>query len=151
MFSEKGKVNIGIIAAIVVAQVGILAAIYFFVLKKDDGKKEAVPWEEQYTIYAPEFLKEMQFNPKNTEQFRFMVVTLTLELELKDEELQPEIDLKAGIIRPKIFTELVSHSVEELEDQKSQTAIGEKIKKILNGHLTKGKVHKVIFHEWVKQ
>jgi flagellar FliL protein len=88
-------------------------------------------------------------NPAGTEGRRYLVVTLSMEVNRK--KAQDELVEKTPIIRDALITLLTAKTIDYLSDVKNMENLRQEIMGKTNGYLEKGKVIRVYFTGYVLQ
>ncbi len=173
MANSEGKVNIIIIAAIVMANLLLSVGFYFFVIKKSDAdpKKEAAAKKagdseesssesegsdenkekENPEAFGMHNMEDLVINPKDGDG-RFLVITMGFEFDkMKYEKLEEELKAKDIVFKDSFNTYFASLSMAELQNIENRQKIKEDIKKMVNKDLSEGKIKKVLFSQFVIQ
>ncbi len=176
MKDNHGKINMMIIIVIVVLQIIIAGALYFFVFKKDDPKlnpikveKKTIDQPEQEVTeekedtkstktkakdyineYAIANLSDIVVNPKDAPE-SFLVVSIALEYQIKNENLPTELKNKDLLIKDKILTYFSLKTKNELQNIDNRENFKKDVKKEVNSLLIEGKITNVLFPQFVMQ
>jgi flagellar basal body-associated protein FliL len=175
---NQGKVKILVIIIIVLVQIIIAGTLYFLFFANKDNKikpiakkdaklesgsesaksddsgadnpnlsKEAKDYLKVYSLYN---VSDIVINPKDTPE-SFLVVSIALEYQIKDELLATELKNKDILIKDKILTYFSQKTKAELQMIENREKFKSEIKKIINTLLKEGRVTNVLFPQYVIQ
>jgi len=173
---NHGKVKLLVIIIIVLVQIILAATLYFLFFANKDNKvkpiskqetksesektisqdenaesashsKDAKDYLEEYSLYT---VSDIVINPKDSPE-SFLVVSIALEFQLKDELLGEELKNKEILIKDKILTYFSQKTKTELQMIENREKFKSDIKKIINTLLKEGRVTNVLFSQYVIQ
>lgn len=146
--SASKWIVIGLIAILVLG--GGAAGTYFFLFKSKqsvDIRKSAEQAKPQAAIFWP--MEPFIVNLIDNDGERYLKVVM--QLELSDAPLAEELNLLKPKIRDNILDLLSSKTYKEMMDPIGKQRLRDEIALRVNGCLTKGKILKVYFTEFVIQ
>jgi flagellar FliL protein len=139
---------IAIVAVLVLGGAG--AGAYFFFLKPNpvaEGKKNAEPVKPQAAVFWP--VEPFIVNLIDNEGERYLKVVM--QMELSDPQVVEELNMLKPKVRDNIIDLLSAKTYKEMMDPIGKQRLREEIVLRANGYLTKGKILKVYFTEFVIQ
>lgn len=139
-----------IIVVIVVVLGGAGAGAYFFLFKSKApavDKKPAEHAKPQVTIFCPLDAFIVNLNDNDGERY----LKVVMQLELSDQPALDELNLLKPKVRDSILDLLTVKTYKEMMDPIGKQRLRDEIAYRTNGYLTKGKVLKVYFQEFVIQ
>lgn len=149
---KKGSALKWIIIAVVAVFVlgGAGAGAYFFFLKPKpaaEAKKQAEQVKLQTAVFWP--MEPFIVNLVDNEGERYLKVVM--QLELSEQAVMEELNLLKPKVRDNILDLLSAKTYKEMMDPIGKQRLREEIALRANGYLTKGKIIKVYFTEFVIQ
>jgi flagellar protein FliL len=139
-----------IIVVIIVVLGGAGAGAYFFLFKSKAPAAEKKPAEQaklQVAIFYP--MDAFVVNLSDNEGERYLKVVM--QLELSDQPVVDELNLLKPKVRDSIIDLLTAKTYKEMMDPIGKQRLRDEIAYRANGYLTKGKILKVYFTEFVIQ
>jgi flagellar FliL protein len=133
-----------ILALVMVIAVGTAAGLYFF-MKKETAKPAA---PQQLTV-ATWPMEAFIVNIADTNGERYLKVVI--QLEVNDQHVIPELEQLKPRLRDSILDLLTSKPYKDLIDLSGKQRLREDIAGRINNSLSKGKVTKVYFTDFVIQ
>ncbi|KJR96309.1 MAG: flagellar basal body protein FliL [Desulfobulbaceae bacterium BRH_c16a] len=152
---KKMFLIIGIIVLVLLAGAGTAA---FFLLKKSPDTKEQQNPASQVSV--PELNQMAQIGPMvNIEEFIINIISAdtphyvkaTFAIELTNEEVKTEVELRMPQMRDAILLLIGNKSFEELQDLQGKNQLKAEITSKINSFLKSGKVKAVYFTNFVVQ
>ncbi len=113
-------------------------------------EKNDADYFKEYTIFNSDELDGIALNPVNAEG-RFIVLTMGFEHAQADKMLPEELGLKMGIIKNNMIDYLSAQDISYLEDIKNRKEIKDKVKELVNSLISRGKITRVLFTQYVIQ
>lgn len=143
---KKSNLKWIIIAAVILVVVasGAVAGFYFF--SKKEGKKPAAPQPAVVAIWP---MEAFIINIADTNGERYL--KLVIQLEISDASVIPELELLKPRLRDSILDLLTPKTYKDLMDLAGKQRLREDIAGRVNNILSKGKVTKVYFTDFVVQ
>jgi flagellar protein FliL len=138
---------IALIAVIVLGGAGAGAYFFFFKSHSASEKKQADAAKPQAAIFWP--LDPFIVNLIDNEGERYLKVVL--QMELSDQPTVEELNLIKPKVRDSILDLLSAKTYKEMMDPIGKQRLRDEIALRANGYLTKGKIMKVYFTEFVIQ
>ena len=150
--TKKGSALKGIIIGVVIFIVlgGAGGAAYFFFIKSDapaDAKKTTEQAKPQISVFLP--MEPFIVNLIDNEGERYLKVVL--QLELSDPLVTEELNLVKPKLRDSILDLLSAKNYKEMMDPIGKQRLRDEIVMRANQYVTKGKVTKVYFTEFIIQ
>ncbi|HPM01756.1 MAG TPA: flagellar basal body-associated FliL family protein [Candidatus Cloacimonadota bacterium] len=117
---------------------------------KEGTTSPKVKAKDYLTEYAIANLSDIVINPKDSPE-SFLVVSIALEYQIKNENLPTELKNKDLLIKDKILTYFSLKSKDELQNIDNREIFKKEIKKDVNALLIEGKITNVLFPQYVMQ
>jgi flagellar FliL protein len=139
---------IGVVILIVLGGAGVAA--YFFFIKSNvpaDGKKPVEQTKTQISVFWP--MDPFIVNLIDNEGERYLKVVM--QLELSDQQAIEELNFAKPKLRDSILDLLSAKTYKEMMDSIGKQRLRDEIVMRANVYLTKGKVNKVYFTEFIIQ
>lgn len=177
--NENGKINIIIVVLIIVVQILIGVALYFFVFRDKSEPVRLTTLEKTHVpearpqisaernsrdtsiiadFEAKDYLKDYTLfsmgdlivNPSGAES-RFFIVSIVLEHRQSDRRLPDELKSKTPLIKDRMIFYFSRLTVEDLQDVDNREVFKEDLIKLINGLLVEGRITSVLFDQYVIQ
>ncbi len=159
----KNKMLIIIIAAVLVLLLVIGGVVAFLMMGGDEAPADQTPQQEAAAkTKKPTKVKTDLLNIGPIYPLDQVIVNLlsqsgrrylktTLNLEISNEALQAEIDLKKAVIKDTVITVLSQKTIEEISTTKGKEKLKEELMERLNEFLVDGQVVNIFFTDFVIQ
>ncbi len=118
---------------------------------KDKGKDGEGDAEKEYEFGTIIPVDDLVINPSDASGRRIFKITLAVECDPENTDLQGELGTRMPFIRDKLISYLSSLPETQLSDISQREAIRDSVTVVINGFLNAGAVDRVLFQDFIRQ
>ena len=117
----------------------------------DTGDQPAEEGEKEYEFGTIVPVDDLIINPADASGRRIFKITLAVECDPENADLQGELGTRMPFIRDKLISYLSSLPETQLSDISQRESIRDSVTVVINGFLTAGSVDRVLFQDFIRQ